>query len=135
MSEAAIARLREIYDAFAASGEIDRSNLHPEVVFSQPEPQGRTERHGPDGYVSAIEEIRDLVEGFRFVVDDVIEAGDRLVGLVRIQGRARMGGMALDIPVAHIVELRDGLIVRLDAYLDRAEGLRVAGIPDVDSAA
>jgi ketosteroid isomerase-like protein len=47
---------------------------------------------------------------------------------VRTSGTAKQSGAAVEIPAAHVITLRDGRIVRIQVFLDRAEALEAAGL-------
>ena len=42
-------------------------------------------------------------------------------------------GAAVALQMAHVLTFRDGLAVRLRQYLDRAEALAAAGLPERDA--
>jgi ketosteroid isomerase-like protein len=82
------------------------------------------------------EEMREffetISEGFQVVVEleEMIEApGNRVVAVERWKPRGRQG-MELDFDVTDVYAFRDGLIVRVDGYLDKAEALEAAGISE-----
>jgi dihydropteroate synthase len=65
------------------------------------------------------------------VTERVIGAGDRVVAFIRNRGRNRASGVELDERVALVYTLRDGMVVHMKNYRDRAEALREAGVSDV----
>jgi uncharacterized protein len=80
------------------------------------------------------EEIRTYLVGFqeamadhRIEVEELRDLGDRVLALVHETARGTSSGADVDQHPAFLFELRDGLIVRVRAYLDRAEGLAAVG--------
>jgi ketosteroid isomerase-like protein len=80
------------------------------------------------------EEIRAYLEGFqeamadhRFEVEELRDLGDRVLALMHETARGTSSGADVDQRPVFLYEFRDGLIVRVRAYLDRAEGLAAAG--------
>ena len=69
------------------------------------------------------EELQALPEEFR-------DLGDRVLVLGRMQGRGKGSGAQVDAPITDIYDFRGGRISRLRVYLDRAEGLRAAGLSE-----
>jgi ketosteroid isomerase-like protein len=58
----------------------------------------------------------------------MIDLGDRVLVLESHIARARTSGVEVRHELAHMLTLRDGKIVRWEAYWDRAEAMRVAGL-------
>jgi ketosteroid isomerase-like protein len=69
------------------------------------------------------EELQATAEEFR-------DLGDRVLVLGRHKGRGKASGAQVDQPYASILDFRGERIWRLRAYLDRAEGLRAAGLSE-----
>jgi ketosteroid isomerase-like protein len=49
---------------------------------------------------------------------------------VRTSGTARQSGAPVEIPVAHVLTLRDGRVTRLEVFLDRHEALEAVGLEE-----
>jgi ketosteroid isomerase-like protein len=58
----------------------------------------------------------------------LIDAGDRVVVFQREYQRGRSSGLELEVETAAVVDLRDGLVVRIQGYMDRAAALRAVGL-------
>ena len=69
------------------------------------------------------EELQNVAEEFR-------DLGDRVLSLGRIKGRGKGSGAPVDQPFAAILDFRGDRIWRSRVYLDRAEGLRAAGLSE-----
>jgi ketosteroid isomerase-like protein len=73
----------------------------------------------------------ETVDAWRIEVEEVIEGiGDRVVAVARVVARGRGSGVPLDQRLSSVITLRDGKIVRVDDYIERAEALEVAGLRD-----
>jgi ketosteroid isomerase-like protein len=66
----------------------------------------------------------------RLQAEEFIDAGDRVVVLVREFRRGRGSGIELETDTAAVFEVRDGRVVRIQGYMDRAEALEAAGLSD-----
>jgi len=94
----------------------------PHVVYDLP-------RGMPIG-AGHFEGLEDVLERFlvnfyaafdvRFVAEEFIAAGEEVVALGRIQGKTRKGGVAVDVPFAHVWTVREGYLQRMRAFTDTA---------------
>jgi ketosteroid isomerase-like protein len=74
----------------------------------------------------------EVVERPRWEVEDVVQAGDRLVVESRVSGRGRSSGVPAEMVVFQVVTIRHGKAVRLESYLRREEALAAVGGRDGD---
>ena len=71
----------------------------------------------------------DTFEDFRFEPVELIDAGeDRVIGVVRISGRAKLSGVETDLTFAVLYSIRDGKIARGREYWTRDEALEAVGV-------
>jgi ketosteroid isomerase-like protein len=90
-----------------------------ELTLPDPLPWGGT-HHGHDGVRSFARIFRDHVEGPWADPDDFLDAGDRIVVLGRLRGRARESGEDFEVGFAHVWTLSDGIVSRAQLYYDSA---------------
>ena len=120
--------VRRAYEAFnindpdAAIGLLD-----PDVEWTLPAhfPDAETWR-GRDRVVEGLRSMAASFDSLNLEVHELIDAGDRVVALVHIQGRAAvtgldLSGMGVD---GHIWTLRDGLAVSVHMYGGTDEALK-----------
>ncbi len=74
------------------------------------------------------ESNEEIWDEHRVEIQDLIDAGDRVVIFQREYQRGKSSGVELVIDTAALVDLRDGRIVRLQGYMDRAAALEAAGL-------
>jgi ketosteroid isomerase-like protein len=48
--------------------------------------------------------------------------------LVRLRGIGTGSGIEVEAPIAHLLTLRDGQVVRVASYIDRRKALEAAGL-------
>jgi ketosteroid isomerase-like protein len=60
----------------------------------------------------------------------LIDAGERVVVFQREYQRGRSSGLELVVETASVVDLRDGRVVRIQGYMDRAAALKAAGLSE-----
>jgi ketosteroid isomerase-like protein len=100
--------------------------LHPRIEWSTTETWIEREvwyghrgvRRGLERFYADWESFsNDLVEEFR-------DAGDRFAVVTRMRGRMRRTRIATEMVTSGVLEVRDGLIIRITGYSDPAAALR-----------
>jgi ketosteroid isomerase-like protein len=79
---------------------------------------------GPDEIVACWINYLDVFEEPVLAVERIEPLGEQM--LVDVGFRSRVGEMPVEHRWSYVVELRDGLVARLDAYLDRSDALAAA---------
>ncbi len=128
MSSADADRLRRAYAAFNQGGGLDWSMFDPSITHDQSEGlflDGVF--YGREGVRAALQEVESDWQDLRYTLEDVVELGDRVLVLLRMQARVRDSDAELDAQVAHLWEFRGGRAVRWDVYGDHASALRAIG--------
>jgi uncharacterized protein len=59
--------------------------------------------------------------------DDFLDAGDRMVVLGRMRGRAKASGREYEVEFVHVWTMTDGVASRLRAYFDTAPIMAALG--------
>jgi len=85
---------------------------------------------GIEGWRRWLAQIDEVFDDWGFEPEEFIDAGSRVIVLVRTSGTAKQSGAAVTIPAAHVLTLRDARIVRLEVFLDRREALEAAGLSE-----
>src|ERR1043166_7427260 len=94
-------------------GEFDASLLDPNVTYEDttlPDHVGETYR-GHEGVVRATERWLEPFEWLEIELERVVGAGDCLVSIHRVRGKARHTGIELEGPVAYLWTFRDGKVI------------------------
>jgi ketosteroid isomerase-like protein len=84
--------------------------------------------YGPSGLRGAWLDWLEPWATYRTEIDQVIDAGDRVVVLVHDFGRREVDAPEVDLFGANIWTFRDGKIMRLEFFPDRTVALKVAGL-------
>ena len=129
MPEFEIGALQRIYAALSRwdVDEFARDVTHDfEFILPETLPWGGT-RHGRDGILAFASIFRDNVEGQWADADDFIEAGDLIVVLGRLRGRAKATGDEFEAHFAHVWTLSDGMPSRCRSYFDTAPVMAALG--------
>jgi ketosteroid isomerase-like protein len=103
--------------------------LHPDVewVIAREHPDART----LTGHEAVAEYQRDWQEAVPDVgveYDRVLDAGGKVVAIGSVRGTGTGSGADVQVPIALVFTLRDGLIIRVEEYLNPSEALEAAGL-------
>jgi ketosteroid isomerase-like protein len=74
--------------------------------------------------------FRSFAPGYRFEIDEITAAGERVFMVARHHGHGRASGVSLDWSVAYAFTVRADKIVRLELYAERADAARAAGLEE-----
>jgi ketosteroid isomerase-like protein len=122
--------IREFLDAFnRRDSAACLEAIDPDVEWHPPPDIDAPIANGRDALAAQWRDWLSTWEEYRFVPDEIVEGrGDAV--LVSGEESARGKGSGIEVRsrrVTAVYELRAGRIVRLKAYLDRAEARQVAG--------
>jgi ketosteroid isomerase-like protein len=85
---------------------------------------------GREGFERFAAVISELWEELQNTAEEFRDLGDRVLVLDRLRGRGKGSGAQVEAPLAMILDFRGDRIWRSRGYVDRAEGLRVAGLSE-----
>jgi ketosteroid isomerase-like protein len=69
----------------------------------------------------------------RIEPERLIEEGDRVIVFQREYQRGRGSGLELVVETAAVIDLRDGRVVRIQGYMDRAKALDAVGLSEEEA--
>ncbi len=112
--------------------ELLRERAHPEYeTVMVPQDGPPLHYSGVDGFREAIDDWLSPWKEFRFEIEDLIPAGEKLVLLVRQIGKTKHGGVEVAADSGTVWWVVDGQLRRASFYLDRRDALKAAGLdPD-----
>jgi ketosteroid isomerase-like protein len=86
---------------------------------------------GPEQIEKVFEqEDAEAWEERRLEAEEFIDAGESVVVLLHEFRRGKGSGMETETETAVVYELRDGGVVRIQGYMDRAQALEAAGVTE-----
>jgi uncharacterized protein len=126
VDEPGIAVVRGFNDALArgdVAGMVEF--LDPQVEWRAPEsvPWGGTFR-GHEGFREFLGKVLEQPAEFRREMLEYLDAGERVVVLLRQMGRPKGGDTEYDVPEVHVWTVRDGKVVDFEGSFDTATVLR-----------
>jgi ketosteroid isomerase-like protein len=121
MSEQNVEFVKGVYGAFA-QGDVPAvlGSFADDIEWFEAEgmPYGGLYR-GPEAVAQNVfGPITEDVEGFAVTPEELIGSGASVAAVVRYTGTGKATGKALDVPVVHVWEIRDGKIARFRQFID-----------------
>jgi uncharacterized protein len=96
-------------------------------VSGRPE-GGATERVGRERLRDGLKSLFDAWESYYIDPERIEEAGDRILAIVREVARGRASGVEIDGRWGYLITVKDGEMVRIEAYRDPDVAVRMAGV-------
>jgi ketosteroid isomerase-like protein len=82
--------------------------------------------HGREGVVEEALRWEGMWNDYCFQVEDLVDAGDKVVLLYHQSGKSKTGDVRLEERAGWVYTLRDGKIARVEMFQDRQLALRAA---------
>ena len=134
MSEEIVELARRGYEAFARR-DLDSAleMMDPEIeAHDPPEVPDAAIHRGRDAVRRDWEQTLELFDDFSVDLERYFDAGDEVLLYVHYRGRGRESSAEVEARMAHVWTFRDGKVIRLRQYLDRAEALVAVGLSEQD---
>jgi ketosteroid isomerase-like protein len=125
MQQNNLEKVQQIYDAFRQrdiSAIFSLISTDIEVIQSTQLPWGGHYR-GHDGLRKFLETLIRHVSS-SLAIDRYLDAGESVVAIGRTHGTVVANGHPFDVPIAHVWQFRDDLIVRFMPYIDNPTMLK-----------
>ena len=131
MSQENVEIVRRSYDAYL-SGEMESALAvcDPEIEIYDHDIPDSGEYRGLEGLARWQADWESSWESWRWDPEEFIEAGERVVAVLRVHARGRQSGVDVERVDAAVWTLRDGKCVRLDYYGSREQALEAAGLSE-----
>lgn len=123
----AAAALYELYEQGDIGAMVSRMDPDLEVDLSDRLPDEGV-LHGREAYRAFLETSFDVWAEFRIEVEELLEAGDAVVALVKSSAIGQGSGVKVEERIAHVAWMRSGVPYRLKVFTDRARALKAVGL-------
>ena len=90
---------------------------------------------GLEGFAQGWREWLEAWTSYRLDVEEFVDAGDKVVVLVRVAARTARDDVLMHHKPGAVWMIRDGKVAAIHFYLDRSEALEAAGIAHADARA
>jgi ketosteroid isomerase-like protein len=132
MSQANVKRVREAYEFVDREHEPDFDVLHRDIQWHTRAdlPDSATYR-GHDAVATLmVEWFEGAFEDVVVEVEELIDAGDRVVAVLRLHGRVRGSTQEVLMPETHVLTMREGKVAEIHEYPTKAEALEAVGLEE-----
>jgi ketosteroid isomerase-like protein len=133
VSEEDVGLVRRLFERWARGDVATAEFFDTDVEFVRHGGSGAVaglagEWRGLDQLWAAVREYLQAWEDLRTGAERFVDLGDRVLILARQTGRGKGSGVPVDHEVAFLATVRNGKIVRLEAYWDRDRALADLGL-------
>jgi ketosteroid isomerase-like protein len=111
-------------DAFATHVSDDVAWLE---ISGRPESDSM-EAYGRERLRRSLASLFEAWESYRLDVEEIRDAGDRVLAIVREVARGRASGVEIDGRWGYVITVEEGQIIRIEAYRDPALAAQRAGV-------
>src|SRR4051794_16917036 len=111
MSAENVEAVRSAYERFAATGEFVREVVTNDFVWDMSHFEGWPEQQvyeGADGAQAFVETWAEAWDDWELKVDELLDAGDKVVALASQRARSKVAGMPVEMFFAQVWTMRDG---------------------------
>ena len=135
MSQENVEAVRRVVAAFERSGDLEGflEVCAEDIIWdvSRSDFPDKGIYHGVEGERKWMRGLEDAFEGLVFEFEEIIDLGQNRVLLVaRMKGQGQFSKIGIDYRYPYVLTARDGMVVRMDRYRDRAEALQAARLAE-----
>jgi ketosteroid isomerase-like protein len=129
MTKANVEVIEGIYGAFSR-GDIGAvlAVMAPKIVWNEAENFPYADRNpyvGPEAIVQGVfARIGAEWDGFAVVIDEILDAGDKVVACGRYKGTVKRTGKPVNAQIVHVWTLENGKAARFQQYADTLQVAR-----------
>ena len=123
MTKTNVEAIQGIYDAFAR-GDVGAvlSAMAPQMVWNEAENHPYADGNpyvGPDAILHGVfARLGTEWDGFGVVIDEILNAGDKIVALGRYRGTCKKTGTSIHAQVVHVWTVENGKAASFQQYTD-----------------
>jgi uncharacterized protein len=126
MSRENVEVVRAVFEAYSSSAS-PQQHLASEVVWN---PADESPQAGIDAALAYMERWETEWQDLKTIPEEFIDGGESVFTTTHFSGRGRGSGIEVDVRLYEVWALRDGKIVRMDEFINRADALEAAGLSD-----
>jgi ketosteroid isomerase-like protein len=131
MSEENLETIRRGYEHFISTGEFRAETMHRDFVWDMSTFRGWPERESYAGIEGAREFMAEWLEAWddwELELEELRDAGENVVAIVRQRGRSKATGVPVDMHFAQVWVMQDGKQLRMQMYASPEEALEATGL-------
>lgn len=129
MSQENVEIVRASSELFARTGELPLSAWHTDIQWhTRADLADSRTYQGHAGMAKLASEWTEAFDDFRMELEELIDAGDRVVAVFMVRGRVRGSSQEVSMSETHIFRMRDGKVVECHEYATREEALEAVDL-------
>jgi ketosteroid isomerase-like protein len=130
MSQENLRRVRQSFEVVQRTHAPDFDVVHPEAEWHTRAdlPDTATYR-GHDEIAGLLAEWFGAFERLEFDVEEMIDADDRVIAVLRLHGIVRGSDQEVSMSETHVLTMRDGMMIELREYATKEAALQAEGLP------
>jgi ketosteroid isomerase-like protein len=129
MSRQDVETVRATWESFNRTHRPDFDALHPDVRWhTRSDLPDSDTHHGHDGVARLASDWVGSFDDLRVEAEELIDAGDRVVAVLRLRGRLKGSGQEVEMPEAHAYTLLNDKLVEVHEFATKAAALEAVGI-------
>jgi ketosteroid isomerase-like protein len=131
MSQENVEAVRCQHEHFSRTGEVlaEIYDSNVEWMAAREDPDAATHR-GLEAIRGYFAQWSGMFAGVDFRTEELIDAGDKVFAWIRFSGKGITSGAPVEMEQTQIWTFRDGKVVRVEEYFERAEALEAAGLSE-----
>lgn len=131
MSQENVEIVRGGYQSFNRTHELDVDAVHPSIEWHTRDdlPDSGTHR-GSAGVAQLFSSWVEAFEDLRVDPEELIDADDFVVAVVRLRGRVRGSDQDVEMEETHVWRHLDGKAIEVREYQTKAEALEAVGLAE-----
>ena len=135
MSQENVEIMRRGVEAFSrADWEESVSLATPDVEWHDaPDLPGARRHKGRDALLARWKDMAETLEDWTVDIEEFFDAGDQVVVFFTSSGRGRISGVEVSRKAAQVATFREGKIIKIVGYADRAKALEAVGLSEQDA--
>jgi ketosteroid isomerase-like protein len=131
MSQEDLEVVKRGFAQFAETGEVTGESYTADFVWDMSKFRGWPEQQRYEGVEGTRKFLRDWTEAWddwQLNVESLHDAGEKVVAVMRQQGRSKTTGLTVDMTFAQVWTIRDGKQALMEMYADPAEAFEAVGL-------
>jgi uncharacterized protein len=131
MSQENVEIVRRAFEAFnQGDPDLAVAALAPdcEYIPSGAVPDATETYRGPEGYKRFMRWLLDEFDDVQVDINEIIEAGDRVMISLTSRGRGRRSGVETNWAIWQVWTLRDGRVLRGEGFTSREDAVEAVGL-------
>jgi uncharacterized protein len=118
-----------MWESFNQTGVPTYDALHPDVEWRTRAdlPDSDTYR-GHEGVAKLGSDWIGAFDDLQVEVEELIDAGERVVALLRLRGRVKGSGQEVDMPETHVYKMFNGKVIEVDEFVTKTAAMESVGL-------